>query len=238
MGAEKNHSRAPALAIAALLALIVAALFSGTAAAQPRSGEDASPGLGEVREDGQPGVRGGVVTVRVLPGGEPPEQSDGEEPPPAEEPAPPGGDGGQKPDSKRLELTIPRLGMKNVELGDSPDQRYLDIEGIMHLTGTDFPWEDGPSNTYIVGHAIGYPGSRVREAFRNLVDLRDGDRVTLRDADGREYDYRVYQRLVVDPTDYWVTRPVPNKRNIVSLQTCYPEPTFEKRLIVRAALVE
>ena len=108
----------------------------------------------------------------------------------------------------------------------------------MHLAGTDFPWKDGPSNTYIVGHAIGYAGSRVPEAFRNLVDLRDGDRVTLHDADGKRYDYRVYQRLVVDPTDYWVTRPVPDKQNIVSLQTCWPEPTFEKRLIVRAELVE
>jgi LPXTG-site transpeptidase (sortase) family protein len=43
---------------------------------------------------------------------------------------------------------------------------------------------------------------------------------------------------VVDPTDVWVTEPVEGKENIVSLQTCYPEPTFEKRLIVRAELID
>ena len=107
----------------------------------------------------------------------------------------------------------------------------------MHLAGTDFPWEDR-SNTYIAGHAIGYAGSRVPEAFRHLADLDKGDRVTLRDADGETYDYQVYERLVVDPTDSWVTRPVDGKDNIVSLQTCWPEPTFEKRLIVRAKLVK
>ena len=81
------------------------------------------------------------------------------------------------------------------------------------------------------------PGGRVSEAFRHLADLRDGDRVTLRDAEGEKYHYRVYKRLVVDPTDIWVTQPV-EKDNIVSLQTCYPEPTFEKRLVVRAALID
>ena len=107
----------------------------------------------------------------------------------------------------------------------------------MHLAGTDFPWED-ESNTYIAGHAIGYAGAKNPEIFRHLVDLEEGDRVALRDADGETYDYRVYERLVVDPADSWVTRPVAGKDNIVSLQTCWPEPTFEKRLIVRAKLVK
>ena len=185
-------------------------------------------------------MRGGVVGVRLLPG-EPSEEGASE--PPAEGPARPAdkaaspADEKQRPSGKRLRLTIPRLGMKNVSLGDSPDQAYLDREGIMHLSGTDFPWKDN-SNTFIVGHAIGYPGGRVPEAFRHLVDLKRGDRITLRDADGETYDYRVYERLVVDPTDVWGKKPVVGKDNIVSLQTCWPEPTFEKRLIVRAQLVD
>ena len=43
---------------------------------------------------------------------------------PKEKPAPP---------SKKLMLTIPRLGLENVKVGDSPDQSYLDREGIMHV---------------------------------------------------------------------------------------------------------
>jgi sortase A len=212
----------PALAPATLLALIATLFFfSGAASAEPR------PGVG-------PGVQGGVVSVPVLPGK--PSAEKQAAPPVQEEVARPEPEK-QDPSSKRLELTIPTLGMKDLSLGSSPDQYYLDREGIMHLGGTDFPWQDR-SNTYIVGHAIGYPGGRIPEVFRHLADLRDGDRITLRDADGETYRYRVYKRLVVDPTDIWVTAPVEGKDNIVSLQTCYPEPTFEKRLIVRAALID
>ena len=259
VSARKSPVWSPALIPALLLALTVALFsFSHTASAQPRPDEDQAMAdeLAELTEDGEPGMRGGVVSVRLLPG-EPTRENDGEPAaqeeatPPAEEPAPPApkpvppveqaappeSDDDQGPDSKRLALTIPKLEMKGLSLGSSPDQAYLDREGIMHLADTGFPWQD-KSNTYIVGHAIGYPGGRVPYAFRRLVDLREGDRVTLRDADGERYDYRVYQRLVVDPTDYWVTKPVRDRDNIVSLQTCYPEPTFEKRLVVRAELVE
>ena len=53
---------------------------------------------------------------------------------------------------------------------------------------------------------------------------------------GEEFTFRVYDRLVVRPEDYWVTYPVQDK-TIVSLQTCTPIPSFEKRLIVRAERV-
>jgi sortase A len=140
------------------------------------------------------------------------------------------------PPSKKLRLTIPRLGLENVKVGDSPDQSYLDREGIMHLSGTGFPYQKG-SNTYIAAHAIGYAGSRVTYAFRDLEDMKKGDRVIVRDAAGRTYKYRVYERMIVDPDDFWVTKPVEGKK-VISLQTCWPEPSFEKRLIVRAKIVK
>ena len=145
----------------------------------------------------------------------------------AERPAPP---------TKKLWLSVPSLGMKNVKVGDSSEQSYLDRHGIMHLSGTGFPYQRR-SNTYIAAHAIGYAGSRVPEAFRNLEDLEKGDRVYVRDASGDVFTYRVYERMIVDPDDYWVTRPVEDKK-IVSLQTCWPEPSFEKRLVVRAEFVK
>lgn len=145
---------------------------------------------------------------------------------PREKPAPP---------SKKLKLTVPRLGLENVKVGDSPDQSYLDREGIMHLSGTGFPYQKG-SNTYIAAHAIGYAESRVTYAFQNLEDMKKGDRVSVRDASGKTYEYRVYESMIVDPDDFWVTKPVEGKK-IISLQTCWPEPSFEKRIIVRAELV-
>ncbi len=142
----------------------------------------------------------------------------------------------QRPRDNRLLLSVPRLGIEDVTLGDSPEQSYLDREGIMHLSETGFPYERG-SNTYIVGHAADYDASRVPNAFRNLKDLKQGDLITLRDTLGRTYKYRAYQYLIVNPTDVWVTEPVAGKE-IVSLQTCYPAPSFEKRLIIRAERVK
>lgn len=171
-------------------------------------------------------AKASTVSTPVLPGQA--QKAPAKLPPPAV-PTTPSSSG------KRLLLSIPRLGLQNVTVGDSPAQSYLDREGIMHLSGTGFPYQPG-SNTYIAGHAEGYNISRVPHVFRNLQDLRQGDHVILHDATGRTYDYRVYKRLVVTPYDVWVTEPIAGKQ-IVSLQTCYPAPTFDKRLIVRAALV-
>lgn len=226
-----------ALVPTVLLALVATLfLFSQAASAQPRPEEGPNAG---------PGLRGGVLGVPVLPGQPAQEERSAPEEQVAQ-PDPPaargndngrGGDEGP-PSSDRMWLTVPDLGIKNVSVGSSSEQSYLDREGIMHLAGTDFPWEEEPSNTYIAGHAIGYAGAKNPEIFRNLEDLEEGDRVTLRDADGETYDYKVYERLVVDPTDTWVTEPVEGKDNIVSMQTCWPEPSFEKRLVVRAKLVK
>ena len=59
------------------------------------------------------------------------------------------------------------------------------------------------------------------------------ERVTLRDPQGRRYHYRVIERFVVGSEDDWVTGRV-RGRDLLTLQTCTPIPTFEKRLIVRA----
>jgi sortase A len=176
------------------------------------------------------------VSISVLPGPSR-ETLRGEAPSAGYRPVgvPPGVVTGPEPADDELSISIPKLGIEDVPVGDSPDQEYLDREGIMHLTGTDFPYERG-SNTYIVGHAADFDASRIPNVFHDLNALRPGDIVTLRDSTGRSYDYRIYDRFVVEPTDVWVTRPIAG-RNIVSLQTCFPEPSFEKRLIVRGQLV-
>lgn len=133
-------------------------------------------------------------------------------------------------------LSVRRLGLKDVRVPTSSSQVDLDRAGIIRLESTGVPTEPG-SNTFIVGHAIGYPGGLYPYVFYRLDRLRPGDEVSLRDSTGREYTYRVYDRLIVRPADYWVTYPVPDK-TIVSLQGSYPVPTFERRLVVRAELVD
>ena len=150
-------------------------------------------------------VRAGATSVDVLPGparkapeSKPTERKPPEQKPPEQKPPerkvpvqrtpeskvtkarPPAVAEERKPRDTRLLLSIPRLGIEDVTVGDSPDQSYLDREGIMHLSGTGFPYERG-SNTYIVGHAADYDASRVPNVFRNLKGLQQGDTISLRD---------------------------------------------------------
>ncbi len=69
--------------------------------------------------------------------------------------------------------------------------------------------------------------------FYNLDKLGTGDRIVLKDRTGRVYEYEVSETFLADPTDSWVMGQV-RGRDMVTLQTCTPIPTFEKRLIVRA----
>ncbi len=55
----------------------------------------------------------------------------------------------------------------------------------------------------------------------------------LEDRTGRSYEYRVSETFLADPTDSWVMGQV-RGRDMLTLQTCTPIPTFEKRLIIRA----
>ncbi|MBX6765155.1 MAG: class E sortase [Rubrobacteraceae bacterium] len=133
-----------------------------------------------------------------------------------------------------MKISIPRLGLKDVPVPDGSTQSELDKIGIMHLSGTGYPWQKG-SNTFIVGHRLGYLWTRTPYVFYKLNEMKPGDRIVI-ERGGKTYTFRVYDRVIVRPDDYWVTYPVPG-RTIVSLQTCTPIPTFQYRLIVRGELV-
>jgi sortase A len=134
-----------------------------------------------------------------------------------------------------MSLTVPRLGLKDVALPTGSTQAELDREGVLRLRGSGLPWREG-SNTFIAGHALGFPRTKVPYAFYELGEMMPGDEILLEGADGQRYAFRVYDRLTVEPDDFWVTYPVEGKTT-VSLQTCTPIPTFENRLIVRGELV-
>jgi len=157
------------------------------------------------------------------------EGADGAQTAPADAPPP------ESPTPKNMKLTVPKLGLEDVAVPTGFRQEELDREGLLRMKESGLPWEEG-SNTFIAGHALGYPWTRVPRAFHDLGKLAPGDAVFLESADGRRYAFRVYDRMTVEPDDTWVTYPVEG-RTVVSLQTCVPIPTFENRLIVRAELV-
>ena len=139
------------------------------------------------------------------------------------------------PSARGMTLTVPKLGLRAVPVPTGSRQAELDREGVLRMEDSGLPWIEG-SNTFIVGHALGYPYTRVPEAFRDLDTVVPGDEISIRTGDGRSYTFEVYDLMTVEPDDTWVTYPVEDK-TVVSLQTCVPIPTFENRLIVRAELV-
>jgi sortase A len=134
-----------------------------------------------------------------------------------------------------MTLAVPKLGLKDIPVPTADSRVELDQEGLIHLKETGTPWEEG-SNTVIVGHALGFLFTKVLYVFYELDQLKPGDEIVFKDREQKEYTFRVYGRMTLQPEDFWVTYPVDGKTTI-SLQTCIPIPTFENRLIVRGELV-
>lgn len=132
-----------------------------------------------------------------------------------------------------LTLTIRRLGLYDVPVISEESAEALDA-GVIHIPETPMPWERREQkNVYLAGHRLGYSGTGSRLVFYELDELSEGDRISLRDRRGRTYVYRVSEMFVVDPMATWAVQPV-RGRDMLTLQTCTPIPTFENRLIVRA----
>jgi sortase A len=142
----------------------------------------------------------------------------------------------EPPKDKTLKLTIPAI--KQIEddtipTGKGTNEVLFHDHAAVHLRDTGFPWQR-TANVYIAGHRIGFPGTDSNLAFYDLEDLKKGDKVYLEDAEGREYTYQVFSKLVVEPANLSVLNPIKGK-NIVSLQTC-TLPDYTNRVIYRAVL--
>jgi sortase A len=132
-----------------------------------------------------------------------------------------------------MSLTIEAMGIYDAPVFDS-DSRWALAKGIAHNPQTSLPWsQSAQRNVYLAGHRMGYRGTWSRMLFYNLHKLKRGDEVVLKDRAGTSYRYRVSEVFITHPKAVWVMGQV-RGRDMVTLQTCTPFPTFEKRLIVRA----
>ena len=135
-----------------------------------------------------------------------------------------------------MSLSIPSMGLKDAPVLESDTRNALD-KGVVHLPDTSLPWSDTPErNVYLAGHRLGWPGTESHLVFYRLDELDGGEKITLRGREGRKYDYRVLESFRVRPDENWVTGRV-RGRDLLTLQTCTPIPTFQWRLIVRAERV-
>lgn len=138
------------------------------------------------------------------------------------------------PSDKTLYLTVPKLNIKDVPVLDSVSEDKL-AEGTIHVPATGFPWQGG-ANVYIAGHRLGYPKTRSLYVFYYLDQLVAGDRISLKDSDGGEYDYKVTEQKVVPPDNVQVMNAVEGK-SLVTLQTC-TLPDFSERVVVQGELAK
>jgi sortase A len=174
-------------------------------------------------------------------GGAPDSANAPEAPPQKNEPAEPaapsdGGAAAEVPEDETLRLTVPKMSRiqdDEIPTTQGDDEAALKEHAAIHLEGTGFPWEE-EANVYVAGHRLGYPNTESFLAFWDLDALENGDEITVKDANDKEYVYEVTKEFVVAPTDLYVLEPEAGK-NILTLQTC-TLPDYSDRLIVQAEL--
>ena len=143
--------------------------------------------------------------------------------------------GPDAPKNATLTLTVPEMQrVDEVPVYDAPAPGKGALhDGALHLRGTGFPWQSG-TNVYIAGHRLGFPATKSYLVFWDLDELENGDEVILTDANGTQYTYAVFKKLIVNPDAHYVTQPIAGK-SIVTLQTC-TLPDYSQRLVVQAEL--
>ncbi len=139
------------------------------------------------------------------------------------------------PEDKTLYLSIPEIGLDDVPVFDSVSEEKLE-EGTIHVPATGFPWQDG-ANVYVAGHRLGYPDTPSLYVFYDLDKLAEGDEISMKDAAGDEYTYRVTEEQRVVPPDNVEVMNAVEGRSIITLQTC-TLPDYADRIIVQGELVE
>ncbi len=211
-----------------LAALAMLAVFAGCDSLGQTSGDQGGQ---------EPQQREGTSNERPAP-----EQTK-EERPATDEPEPVA----QAPEDPTLGLSIPKLdkNFENIPTERGDDTQALIDNAAVHLLYTGFPWEE-EANVYLAGHVEGYEGTPSYNAFAGLGTLENGDEIVVTDANGKEYNYEVFEKVQVAPTAVEYLDPVPGK-NIVTLQTCElvnvlpdgtPDYSNTDRLVVRGELVE
>jgi sortase A len=144
------------------------------------------------------------------------------------------------PATNDMWLTIPKMDLYDNYVSNSDAPSALDY-GAAKRVDSEFPWQQGNTNTYISAHRLGWPGTASYYQFYDLPNLTYGDKVYLYDANGTLYTYEVTEIFEVWPTETWVTEPV-RGRDVISLQTCIENygdywtmgPNWFVRYVVRA----
>lgn len=135
-----------------------------------------------------------------------------------------------------VSLEIPALGItapiNNVDCASY--QQYMNMlnQGLIHCLNTGNPGEIG--NTFIAGHSSSDTRSEFENIFSTLPDIPDDALINIY-LGKKKITYQVSQELIVKDTDVFVMNP--SNQVELTLMTCWPVGTSDKRYIVKAYLV-
>jgi sortase A len=102
-------------------------------------------------------------------------------------------------------------------------------EGVVHLPYSAMPGENG--NVVITGHSSSLVASRYKNIFAPINGLKPGDKIYVFHKN-KKYEYEVAEKNVVKPETASV---LSQKKNMLTLITCWPIGTDFSRLVVTAA---
>lgn len=124
-------------------------------------------------------------------------------------------------------ISIPVIGLDDVVVYEGVDQETLE-SGPGHMPTTPLPGQ--PGNSVLSGHRTTHG-----RPFFDFDLLEPGHRIEVETSVGTHV-YEVREIVVVQPTDVWVTDPLPG--GWLTLTTCEPKFSARQRLIVFAEMVD
>lgn len=133
-------------------------------------------------------------------------------------------------------MTIPKINVSVPIVWDiNFDQIHSNLDnGVVHYVETAHPGEIG--NVFIVGHSSDYVWSKgkYKNIFALLPKLSIGDNIYI-SYQGKEYIYQVYNSKITSPTAIDIIEPTPDAE--LTLMTCWPVGTSQKRYVVQTKLI-
>jgi sortase A len=132
-------------------------------------------------------------------------------------------------------LKIPKLNIEapviqNVDPNDKKKYNEALKTGVLHFPGTALPGQD--SNIFIYGHSSSAVDSGPYSKIFAPLDKLEKNDVIMIFYNGQEYKYQVIEKKIIDKNDISVLKPT--EKETLTLMTCWPVGTDQKRLIIRA----
>lgn len=137
---------------------------------------------------------------------------------------------GNRPRPAENRVLIPSIGI-DMQIFDGPTEKTLDRGGIWHIPNTSNPAQGG--NTVLSGHRWQYlPPSNSTLYLLDKVKIGEPVIVYWQ---GKEYDYRISGREVVDPNRVGILDNTPSPR--LTIFTCTPLYSTKQRLVLYGELI-